>query len=381
MQQALRQQPSWRRCGGRRCELLLGCEGGSHFVHDGRHAWLGEDDSTPSAVNHGTAKPCVTECAAGLSLCCAGAVAAGAVAAGGGPGLPLCSPPHRGLRRRAAEPGADAAAHRAVHTVSLDGDGEGDRWPGKLQLLGVLALPRVASALRTSPQPSIPCACSTSKELVRDGRPGDTFPLLAEGLQVRPPAATCGVNIHSRLAPAGASSRQRPASVVGMRGQNVTSRACRTAEHALCTLLLARRLAPAASAAVHPPPLPWTPQLAQETQDLRAERALVRVRARVHRELGEPGLRPSKEWSQCSWGVAWLKGCAAISGLWVGTPAAAACSRHASRLRPAPLARPLPRRRPRGCAAGPAPQHGAVAAAGGDDRRCRHAGRAGRHVR
>lgn len=64
-----------------------------------------------------------------------------------------------------------------------------------------------------------PCACSTSKELVRDGRPGDTFPLLAEGLQVRPPAATCGVNIHSRLAPAGASSRQCPASVVGMRGQ------------------------------------------------------------------------------------------------------------------------------------------------------------------
>lgn len=30
--------------------------------------------------------------------------------------------------------------------------------------------------------------CSTSKELVRDGRPGDTFPLLAEGLQVRAPS-------------------------------------------------------------------------------------------------------------------------------------------------------------------------------------------------
>lgn len=32
------------------------------------------------------------------------------------------------------------------------------------------------------------CACSTSKELVRDGRPGNTFPLLDEGLQVRLPA-------------------------------------------------------------------------------------------------------------------------------------------------------------------------------------------------
>ncbi|KAI7841682.1 hypothetical protein COHA_004549 [Chlorella ohadii] len=51
----------------------------------------------------------------------------------------------------------------------------------------------------------------TSKELVRDGRPGDTFPLLAEGLQ-----------------------------------------------------------------------------LARETRDVRAERALVRVRARAHRELGDP---------------------------------------------------------------------------------------------
>lgn len=44
--------------------------------------------------------------------------------------------------------------------------------------------------------PLPPCVtCSTSKELVRDGRPGDTFPLLAEGLQVRPPAGTSGAHI------------------------------------------------------------------------------------------------------------------------------------------------------------------------------------------
>ncbi len=41
--------------------------------------------------------------------------------------------------------------------------------------------------------------CSTSKELVRDGRPGDTFPLLAEGLQVRHPAGTSGAHIDNPI--------------------------------------------------------------------------------------------------------------------------------------------------------------------------------------
>lgn len=160
VQREPRRPQHWRRYGGRRCEKDGAGRGQDGCDGLGRsRAWWAVLCASALGLRQilrmqvGRTLPRGTSCTiVSATACCtschAGAAAAGAVVSGGSHGLPLSGTPHRGLWHRAAEPGADAAAHRAVHTVSGPGLGGGAAgwWFGLVPQLGEETLDLHASA-------------------------------------------------------------------------------------------------------------------------------------------------------------------------------------------------------------------------------------------